>query len=73
MPDKTIHNRLKENGYEAQGRGPGALWKKKKINILFPQHFVYPGSGIRQPGSGIRDPGSGIRDPATRHQKDLFP
>ena len=36
MPDKTIHNRLKENGYEAQGRGPGALWKKKKINILFP-------------------------------------
>ncbi len=26
----TIWRRLKENGYEAQGLGPGALWKKRK-------------------------------------------
>ncbi len=30
ISDRTINRRLRENGYEAQGRGPGALWKKKK-------------------------------------------
>ena len=28
--DKTIRRRLKENGYEVQGHGRGALWKKRK-------------------------------------------
>ncbi len=30
ISDKTIRNRLIENGYEAQRLGPGALWKKRK-------------------------------------------
>ena len=50
MPDKTIQRRLKENGYEAQGRGPWALWNHqirideekaiitRKLEDLFADH-----------------------------------
>ena len=50
ISDGTIRNRLKENGYEAQGLGPGALWnhqtrqdeKKaiitRKLEDLFANH-----------------------------------
>ena len=83
ISDMTIRNRLKENGYEAQGRGSGALWKKENKHLvsltfclsgiwnLATRHQI-PDPGIWNLATRHQIPDPGIRDPGTRHQKELF-